>query len=50
MKMREQYEEMSKSLSSSAYSKATQARDLGGVEGAGLLTEAQDEWSRAQEA
>lgn len=50
MKLRDQYEEMSKSLSSSAYSKAAQARDIGGAEGAGLLSEAQDEWSRAQEA
>lgn len=50
MKMREQYNEMSKALSSSAYNKAAQARDIGGAEGAGLLSEAQDEWSRAQEA
>ena len=38
------------SLQSSALSKAAQARDIGGAEGAKLLAEAQEEFARSQEA
>lgn len=37
-------------LQASALSKAAQARDIGGIEGANLLAEAQDELARSQEA
>ena len=44
--LKNQYSE----LQTSAESKAAQARDLGGIEGARLLNEAQDELARSQEA
>lgn len=48
--MEESLKSAQASLQASALSKAAQARDIGGVEGANLLAEAQDELARSQEA
>ena len=48
--MEESLKSAQASLQTSALSKAAQARDIGGVEGANLLAEAQDELARSQEA
>lgn len=48
--MEESLKSAQTSLQASALSKAAQARDIGGVEGANLLAEAQDELARSQEA
>ena len=47
--MEESLKNAQASLQASALSKAAQARDIGGVEGASLLAEAQDELARSQE-
>ena len=48
--MKESLKSAQTSLQASALSKAAQARDIGGIEGANLLAEAQDELARSQEA